>query len=72
MSSYRLYFLDAEGHIKRRMELDCRDDDEAIEQASKHDLGSGMELWNGSRRVKVFKTPAFAPAARPGAVPPVS
>jgi hypothetical protein len=72
MPSYRLYFLDAEGHIKRRVELDCCDDDEAIEQASKHDIGHGMELWNGPRRVKGFSTPAYEPAARPGATPPIS
>jgi hypothetical protein len=57
MPSYRLYFLDADGHIRRRLELDCRCDDEAIEQASKHDIGRGMELWCGARRVKMFKAP---------------
>ena len=57
MPNYRLYFLDAAGHIKRRIELDCRDDGEAIEQSSKHDVGAGLELWCGERRVKVFKAP---------------
>ena len=55
MPQYRLYFLDAAGHINRRVELDCRDDDEAIERANKHEIGYGMELWRGARRVKVFK-----------------
>jgi len=57
MPSYRLYFLDAEGHIRRRLDLECRDDDEAIEQASAHDIGRGIELWCGARRVKKFKAP---------------
>ena len=55
MPQYRLYFLDALGHIKRRVELDCRDDCEAIAHTNKHPIGDGIDLWCGPRRVKMFK-----------------
>jgi hypothetical protein len=55
MAHYRLYFFDAKGHITRGLELECRDDDEAIKRASEHDIGSAMELWRGAHRVKRFE-----------------
>jgi hypothetical protein len=58
MPQYRLYFLDADGQLKRPVELDCHDDNEALEHANKYQIGDGMDLWCGPRRVKVFKPPS--------------
>ena len=55
MPHYRLYFFSADGHIKRRVDLDCRDDEEAIGEAAKHEVGDGIELWCDTRRVKRFE-----------------
>ena len=53
MPHYRLYFLDASRHIKRAVDLDCRDDGAALEQVRKYGVGSAIELWCGSRRVEL-------------------
>ena len=57
MPDYRLYFFDANRHIRKRLDVECRDDDEAIERASTYDIGHGIELWCGSRRVRIFTKP---------------
>ena len=58
MPSYRLYFLDANGHVRRRVDIECRDDDEAIEEARNRHVDHDIDLWCDSRRVKVLKTTA--------------
>ena len=63
MPQYRLYILDADGHIKRRIDLDCRDDGEAIERAIEHEIGTGMDLWCDARRVRMFSPPG-SPSSR--------
>ena len=57
MPHYRLYFLDAKGYLRDGLDLDCRDDDEAIAQAKSHDVGYGIDLWHGPRRVTVLRAP---------------
>jgi hypothetical protein len=54
MLDYRLYFLDARGHIGGVVELACADDVEAALQAHAHSDGRAMELWNRDRKVARF------------------
>ena len=54
MSDYRLYFLNAEGHIQLAMPLVCDTDQEAIDAVSSRPNAYGMELWQLERRVMVF------------------
>jgi hypothetical protein len=48
---YRLYFLDANNHIQRALDLECEDDTHAIQQARAHVHPRGKELWQGARMV---------------------
>jgi hypothetical protein len=52
---YKLYFMDDRDRISRRVDLECRDDDHAIEIVSEHPSSDGMELWQESRLVKRFE-----------------
>jgi hypothetical protein len=58
MPDYRLYFLDADGRIAHALELECRDDDSAIQLAETHVDGRAMELWSLKRRVRSFSATA--------------
>ena len=51
MSEYKLYFLDDAGHIARAMDLECRDDRDAIAAAHAHPGEHGAELWQSARKV---------------------
>ncbi len=51
---YRLYFLDTEGHVRRRIDLECEDDEAAVEVAETHADGMAMELWRRERVVRKF------------------
>ena len=54
MPPYRLFLFGADGHIKRTVVLEGRNDDEAVAAAREH-VGAGRaELWQGSRRVRRF------------------
>jgi len=55
MPHYRLYFLGADGHIKQAVDLECRGDEDAIEQVRHHEIGHGLELWRGVQRVIELK-----------------
>jgi hypothetical protein len=57
LSVYRLYLLDAKNHIRKRLDLECRDDAHALEVVGEHALESAAELWLGSRLVKRFERP---------------
>ncbi|MET0273314.1 MAG: hypothetical protein ABW360_10010 [Phenylobacterium sp.] len=54
MPDYRLYFLGPQGRIAHVLELECRDDDHAVELAAGHADGRAMELWRRDRMVKAF------------------
>ena len=56
--TYYLYLLDRADHVRRRLDLDCRDDVHAIEVVEEHDRSLTMELWEGSRMVKRFEIEA--------------
>ena len=59
MPDYRLYFLNSEGNVAHAVELQCSDDEGAIEIAEAQADGRDMELWSLKRKVKVFR--AMAP-----------
>jgi len=46
---YRLYRFDSFGHIVSFVELNCRTDFEAIEEASKLAGQKPQELWSGTK-----------------------
>ena len=54
MSSYRLYFLDDAGHFQRSQDLECENDEKAIDMAAAAEHLFGMELWSRSRLVWRF------------------
>lgn len=51
MTSYRVYFLNAQGGINRAVELDCSDDDQAQEAARALAAQQPVELWERSRLI---------------------
>jgi hypothetical protein len=52
MQQYRVYVLDAEGHILGPPEvLECPDDRATIEQARQLLDGRVIEVWKSSRRI---------------------
>ncbi len=54
MPEYRLYFLGQDDRIQRALELECEDDDRAVETGGAHLNGQAMELWRGATLVKRF------------------
>jgi hypothetical protein len=54
---YRLYLLDAAGHIRSFLDFDCETDEEAIRLAGEHRHSHAMELWEHNRRVQNFPKP---------------
>ncbi|HEV2674347.1 MAG TPA: hypothetical protein VGV37_07375 [Aliidongia sp.] len=52
MAEYRLYALDAQGHIVSRQDLDCESDDAAITLANQTFVYDRRELWDGARLVR--------------------
>jgi hypothetical protein len=51
MPHYRLYFLRADNRVDRAVDLDCADDEEAINKASELRGPQAMELWQRTRLV---------------------
>jgi len=54
MQGYNAYLIGADGHIIRRVELICADDDSAKAEASKLADGYDVELWQGNRMIGVL------------------
>ena len=55
MRDYRVYVIGDDGHIQRRFEFHCSDDEEAKEHAKQYVDGHEVELWheiNGSQNSK--------------------
>jgi hypothetical protein len=57
MSHYRAHNVWADGDFTSGVDLDCSDDEEAIEAAKKLIDGPGIELWQGDRKVIRLETP---------------
>jgi hypothetical protein len=54
---YRLYFLDAQGHVRDRADLECEDDGHAVQVAERHADGRAMELWRRAILIRKFPLP---------------
>ena len=61
MADYKLYFLDSNSHIRRRLDLECESDEHAVEVVSEHVPYGGVELWQAGRLVKRFEVREFEP-----------
>lgn len=57
MADYYLYLLDRGGHVSKRVELACRDDDHARDVAAAYPHPMAMELWQGDRLVETYAAP---------------
>lgn len=62
MSEYKLYCLDRNGRIARRLDLEAGDDTSALEVARTLEPGTDRELWCGTRKV-AFLPISPSPAA---------
>jgi hypothetical protein len=49
---YRFYFLDTNDRIRRAIDVQCSDDNHAIEQAKERLEGRALEVWQASRPVR--------------------
>jgi len=54
MQEYNAYFIGADGHFIRRVELNCTDDEAAKAEAKKLADGHDIELWQGARIIGTF------------------
>jgi hypothetical protein len=56
MNEYRAYIFGPDGHILRRVDLICTDDDQAKGLAKGLVDGHDVELWQLDRRIAEFKS----------------
>jgi hypothetical protein len=49
MANYRVYIIGIDGRFIRAIQLECADDNAAIESAKQFDGGHDVELWSGDR-----------------------
>jgi hypothetical protein len=55
MPTYRVYFVDPEGHIHRPPRvMECTSDQEAAEEAKQFIDGQDIEVWQGERVVAKY------------------
>lgn len=52
MLDYRLYLLDAAGHITKAVEIEAPSDDAALAHCQNHESVGGVELWQRTRFVR--------------------
>jgi hypothetical protein len=55
VTEYRAYIIGPDGHILRRIDLFCVDDDAAKKQAKQLVDGHDVELWQLDRQIAEFK-----------------
>jgi len=55
MLGYRAYFIGTDGHFQKVRELECPDDDAAIDAAKKLLDGADIEVWELNRMVVRLK-----------------
>ena len=55
MHSYRAFVLDEDGHVFRRIDLECQNDEVAKHQAELLVDGHAIELWDGTRKLAKFE-----------------
>jgi len=51
---YKLYFIGADGHIERSLDLQAADDVAAVGCAQRFRDGVYLELWQGRRKVQAL------------------
>jgi hypothetical protein len=54
MHGYRAYIIGRDGHIVRREEFFCQNDEEAKERAKQFVDGHAVELWEEARKIARF------------------
>jgi hypothetical protein len=54
MIGYYAYIIGDDGHIQNRVEIVCKDDEEATRLAKKLVNGHAVELWQQARKVAAF------------------
>jgi hypothetical protein len=64
MAGYRLYFLDAHGHVERAQVMDCADDAHAIIELEKLPQGQAVELWDRTKLIARKGSPGPTAAPR--------
>jgi hypothetical protein len=57
MQEYRAYIMGPDGHVQKRVDLRCNDENEAIELTKKLVDGQDVELWQLDRQIRTFKAP---------------
>jgi len=57
----RLFFLDAEGKIAGREEMDCIDDATAVSSARAKHPDYALEIWSGAHMIATLPGNAVAP-----------
>ena len=51
MRDYRAYIIGPDGHIQKRFEFYCSDDEEAGERAKQYVDGRDVELWHRGQKI---------------------
>ena len=55
MVRYRLYLLDTKSKSTGAVDVECHADEQAFAAARDLDYGGKIEIWQGRRRVGVYK-----------------
>lgn len=55
MREYQAYVIGEDGHIQRRIDLACADDNAAKEQAEALVDDHSIELWQSDRKIATFE-----------------
>jgi len=55
MQEYRAYVMGLDGHIERRIDLFCENEEAAKERAKQLVDGHAIELWQFDRQISVFE-----------------
>jgi hypothetical protein len=56
MREYRAYIIGHDGHIQKRFEIYCSDDEEAKDRAKKYVDGHDVELWHRAQKIAKLKS----------------
>jgi len=54
MQGYRAYFIGPDGHVQKRVDLLCENDEAAKEKAEQMVDGHDVELWQLDRMIATF------------------
>lgn len=65
MPFYRIYSLDAAGHIKFAYDMECADDAASLAQGQQESGKFAVEVWQGARLVGQLKKSAGPQDAAP-------